>query len=303
MAGFTAQNGPFVSPDGTTVYFSRSQNNPPYDNLHAFLDTGTGFTELWNRPVRWTTSHEHGIAADGSIYTFTQGDEFVRLDALTGAIVANAGVLSPIGSPNLSPKTVVDALGTVYVSNGWARTPASDGRIWAFSGDLTQNLFTLHMDRQNAGGPVLGRDGTLVVADRQAVYAYRSDCAASATFRNAGANPASYAADPPVLGADFAGSVDLGGTTGHSLAYLVGYASTLTVTLGGGQVLLVDVTDANGELLGHTAVAGPVALFQAGIPLDYALCGYSLGTQALHFGGGGAPFALSNAYDLVVGTH
>ena len=31
----------------------------------------------WSRPVRWTTSHEHGIGPDGSIYTFLQSEEFV----------------------------------------------------------------------------------------------------------------------------------------------------------------------------------------------------------------------------------
>jgi sugar lactone lactonase YvrE len=175
MAGITNQNGPFVSPDETTVYFSRTQNNVAVDFLYAFEDDGTQFIELWHRPVRWTTSHEHGIGPDGSIYTFTQDDEFVRLDPVTGDILSNAGVLSPLGSPNLSPKTAVDASGNVYVSNGWASTPATNGRLWAFNADLSETLFVLNLDRQNAGGPALGADGTLVVADRQRVYGYRSE--------------------------------------------------------------------------------------------------------------------------------
>jgi len=172
MPGFTTQNAPFLSPDGQTVYFSRTQNNVTVDFLYAFDDDGTQMTQKWSQPVRWTTSHEHGIAADGSIYTFTQLNEFVRLDPATGNITANAGVLSPIGSPNLSAKTAVDAQGNVYVSNGWASSPASDGRMWAFNADLSVNLFTLNLDRQNAGGPVLGGAGKLVVADRTGVYTY-----------------------------------------------------------------------------------------------------------------------------------
>jgi len=172
MAGFTVQNSPFLSADGQTVYFSRTQNNVTVDFLYAFDDDGTQMTQKWSQPVRWTTSHEHGIAPDGSIYTFTQANELVRLDPDTGAITANAGVLSPIGTSNLSPKTAVDALGNVYVSNGWASNPATDGRMWAFSGDLSTNLFTLNLDRQNAGGPALGGSGQLVVADRAGVYCY-----------------------------------------------------------------------------------------------------------------------------------
>jgi outer membrane protein assembly factor BamB len=179
MAGFTDQNAPFVSPDETTVYFSRTQNNPAVDYLYAFEDDGTQFIELWRRPVRWTTSHEHGIAADGSIYTFTPEDEFVRLDPATGEILSNAGVLSPLGTPNLSPKTAVDAAGNVYVSNGWASTPATDGRLWAFNADLSETLFVLNLDRQNAGGPAIGVGGTMIVADRQGVYAYRTNACAA----------------------------------------------------------------------------------------------------------------------------
>lgn len=189
MPGFTDQNSPFLSADGGTVYFSRTQNNTLVDFLFAFSDTGTGFVELWNRDVRWTTSHEHGIAADGSIYTFTQADEFVRLDPNTGAITANAGVLSPIGSPNLSPKTAVDTHGRVYVSNGWASNPASDGRMWAFDGDLTTTLFTVNLDRQNSGGPILAGDGILVLCDRSGVYAYRN-AEPGASFCAGDGNPA-----------------------------------------------------------------------------------------------------------------
>jgi hypothetical protein len=180
MAGFTAQNSPFLSPDGQTVYFARSQNNQPVDNFFAFRDSGTGFNLLWSRPVKWTTSHEHGVGPDGSIYTFVPAadgvsDSFVRLSPADGSITATAPILSPLRDTNLSPRTAVDRSGNVYLSNGWASSPATQGRLWAFSADLSTTLFTLNLDRQNQGGPVLAQDGSLIVSDRAGVRAYRSN--------------------------------------------------------------------------------------------------------------------------------
>ncbi len=50
----------------------------------------------------------------------------------------------------------------------------------------------------------------------------------------------------PVLGGTCAATIDLTGTTGHDLALLVGYSTSLAVTLGSDQVLLVNVADSNG---------------------------------------------------------
>jgi outer membrane protein assembly factor BamB len=173
MVGATVQNAPFLSLDGSTVYLARTQNNTATDFLFAFADTGTALELRWQRPIRWTTSHEHGLAADGSIYTFLQNNEFVRLDPNTGDVVASAGALSPL-APAISPRTAVGTNGTVFVSNGWANNPALEGRVWAFDAGLSTNLFTLTLDRPNSGGPSLGAHDTLVVADRVGIRAYRS---------------------------------------------------------------------------------------------------------------------------------
>ncbi len=210
MPGFTDQNSPFVSPDGNTIYFSRTQNNQTVDFLYAYTDTGAAFVQKWMREVRWTTSHEHGIGDDGSIYTFLPNDEFVRLDPVTGNVIASAGVLSPIGSPNLSPKTAVDVQGNVYVSNGWASTPATDGRLWAFNADLSQNLFTLNLNRQNSGGPVLVGDGILVVADRTGVYAYRNEGPGSAFCFGDGSGSPCPCGNTGTAGAGCANTTGLG---------------------------------------------------------------------------------------------
>jgi outer membrane protein assembly factor BamB len=175
MPGFTEQNAPFLSPDGQAVYFARTQNNVSVDFLYAFEDTGSALVQKWSRPVLWTTSHEHGIGPDGSIYTFLQSGEFVRLDPVTGNVVDTAGVLSPLG--NASPKTAVDAGGNVYVSNGWASSPANNGRVWAFNADLSWNYFTLTLSRPNQGGPALGSKGTLVACDLGGVHAWRAPAA------------------------------------------------------------------------------------------------------------------------------
>ena len=124
---------------------------------------------------------------------------------------------------------------------------------------------------------------------------------ASATYRNSGANPSSYEATTlPILGTDYVGTVDLGGTTGHAFAWLVGFSSPLTATLGGGQVLLVNVADPTGELLLQMAHLGSIATFDIPVPMNIALAGYQVASQALHFWGV-QPFALSNAQDLTLG--
>jgi sugar lactone lactonase YvrE len=177
IPGGSEQNTPFVSPDGATVYFPRSQNNVATDFLFAFDDTGSALNLKWQTPMRWTTGHEHGCGPDGSIYTFKANNEFVRLDPATGHTLSSAGFLAPIGTGNLSPKTAVAANGIVYVSNGWTGTPNSNGRLWAFSSDLSTLHFTLNLNSPNQGGPSLGASGTLIVADLAGVRAYRNPTA------------------------------------------------------------------------------------------------------------------------------
>ena len=122
---------------------------------------------------------------------------------------------------------------------------------------------------------------------------------ATARFRNAGTNPASYTASTlPVLGTDYVATVDLAGTTWHTYAMLAGYSAPFTFTLGYGQTALVDPTGP--ELLGFPLAVGPVATFSISIPPDPAYCGYEVCTQAAHVGGV-VPFALSNAQDLHLG--
>ncbi|MEW6074660.1 MAG: hypothetical protein AB1726_18970 [Planctomycetota bacterium] len=104
----------------------------------------------------------------------------------------------------------------------------------------------------------------------------------------------------PVLGGTYRAIVDLAGTTGHSLAWLVGYGTPTTLTLSGGQTLLVNVADPNGELLMQPFLAGPIASYTIPVPSDPAFAGFTAATQALHWGGI-QPWALSNAQGLFLG--
>lgn len=152
--------------------------------------------------------------------------------------------------------------------------------------------------------PVTGKryDYTCVVHENFGmVGSVTIDVPASGVSRSAAGNPDSLVlVNPPQLGGVFQATQDLS-LTGHALAAIVGYAGPLTFPLAGGQVLLVNVTDPGGELLGQPAVPGPVVLWNLSVPNDAALCGFELSVQGVHIGGV-TPFALSNALDLVVGN-
>jgi hypothetical protein len=120
--------------------------------------------------------------------------------------------------------------------------------------------------------------------------------AASVTTRNAGSNPASYTAAPPVLGSTWIASVDLG-LTGHTHAQVVGYDSPGSTALRGAQVLLVG----GNRIFRLPLKTGPVATWSALIPNDPSLAGWPIYSQAVHVLGV-TPFALSNAQDLFVGN-
>lgn len=124
--------------------------------------------------------------------------------------------------------------------------------------------------------------------------------AASATFRNAGSNPGNYSVTAvPRLGSSY-GATDTQSNGGLGI-FVVGYATTLGLATPYGH-LLVNVSDPAGPLLtGHNGpypfTAGTAAV-DIPIPTDLTLCGFSLSTQSLEFGGG---IQLHNAQDLILG--
>ncbi|MFT5290718.1 MAG: plastocyanin [Planctomycetota bacterium] len=247
---------------------------------NAALATAAGSTVQWTNidtvahsivGTTSETSFDSGVLAPGSSYsrTFIVAGVVAIVDAAGGAGAAQVTVSGAHSSASS------------LATGGFHRFAMLDlgGQAKALSWEL---VFT---------------DG----AGNQTMTQPRRDFLASASSRTAGANPASYAVQqPPVLGATYDATVDLGSTTGHSFAALFGFDTAVSIPLGGGQVLLSFDLGGAGELLGASAMPGPLAVFQLAVPSDPGLLGFAFSTQALHFGGI-TPFGLSNAQDLTVG--
>jgi len=108
-------------------------------------------------------------------------------------------------------------------------------------------------------------------------------------------NPDVYAVTTlPVLGATFTASIT---TTGKTGSFLAGYTTPLTAAANWGN-LLVNIADADGELLGLPSGVGDPTILSLPVPPDPALAGFTFSTQAARFGGG---LDLTNAQDLVLG--
>lgn len=263
MPGFLVQRTPFLSRDGGTVYFARVQNNPAVDALYAFEDTGSALVQLWSVPAGFATPVSHGVGPDGSIYMVDDAGEFVRLDPTTGATIGSAGTPAPLSSPRVA----VDAAGRVYLGNGWANTPATNGRLWAYSGDLTQQLFTLMLDNPNQGGPTLARDGTLIACDRLGVHAWR-DVNVPQTFCTSKTNsdgclPSMYATGQPSATAGSGFTVGAEQVTSGDVGLLF-YSKTGPGSqpfLGGTLCLAGSVTRTTGQSSGGTGTCGGAFAF------------------------------------------
>ncbi|HED66566.1 MAG TPA: zinc metalloprotease [Planctomycetes bacterium] len=119
--------------------------------------------------------------------------------------------------------------------------------------------------------------------------------AAASTSRNGGTNPAVFSSNKPVLGEDLTYSIF---TNPYTFATIIGYAGAGSLTLAGGQTVLVDLASPKIFQLGP--LAGPNASITVGIPLDLSFCGTAYSAQAILFGGT-TPYALTNALDQVVG--
>ena len=216
------------------------------------------------------------------------GDEFGRSVALDGNLAVVGASSDGPGSAHVFTRS-----GTAWTARERLATAA-----WGWGRSFFGLAVTLDGSTIVVGAP--GYDDQKW-EDAGAVCIFRGTAVAHALFRTAGTNPASHdALTTPVLGTTYSAAVDLAGTTGHSLAWLVGYASPTTLLLGNGQALLVNPADPSGELLLQPMLPGPVATFDLPIPSDLTFVGYELFTQALHLGG--APgVALSNAQDLFLG--
>ncbi|MCW5939233.1 MAG: PQQ-like beta-propeller repeat protein [Fimbriimonadaceae bacterium] len=154
--GLVQQLGLMVGPDGT-VYAPRTQNNPVTDFFVALTDAGSSFVEKWRYPMGYTPFASHAVGPDGSPYTYarTTPPTLVKLDPATGSVLATSPSLP---SDFFQPRIAVDFGGRVYLTNG----AFSNGALFAFDSNLNLQ-WQEAVTNVNVGGPVLAKDGTLIV--------------------------------------------------------------------------------------------------------------------------------------------
>jgi len=272
-----------ISSDGRLVVFqSRASNLVPGDTNAAFdiflRDRVAQTTRLVSAGLAGlpgnAPSERPAISPDGRWIVFQSSAS----NLVPGDTNAKEDVFMHDLGTSVTTRVSLSTSGTQADgdSSHFAPSLSADGRYVAF-GSRATNL---------VGGDTNAVEDVFV-RDRGCPHA-------SASFRNAGSNPGSFTCSAPVPGANWSGTVDLT-TTGHSLAYIYAFAAPTTSILPQGQVLL-----GSGQIARLGPVAGPLASFSFAVPIDQALCGLHLTTQALHLGTV-SPFATSNAMDLVVG--
>lgn len=302
-AGAFRETGRIVSPNGGGQGIDLFANDIA---LHGDLLVATAPGEL---------DFETGIY--GALYVFQRepaGGEPFRLLRRVASENATDGLFLPEA---------------VSVAGDWLVAGTPTARRGAFDDAGTVHVFGRHVGGRDAFGEVtrlfaaeahedayfglelaLAGDTLLVGApDEYPVghgtgsgWVFDLSLLARARWRNdaGGANPSVYDAGRPLLGGTFEARVDVA-ASGRAFARLFAFDGPAEIPLRSGAVLLAADAGGNGELLGLSALAGPLAVYALAIPPDASLCGLSIATQALLFGGG-RPFALSNAQDLVVGA-
>jgi hypothetical protein len=156
MAGFTIQNTPMVSPDGT-IYLSRVQNNTSVDFFFAMNDDGSAMTVRWSQPAGYSYASEFAVGNDNSVYMWAPGNFIQRRGAADGALINQTETAIP--ADFAAPRMGVDAAGRLFFSNG----AFSNGTFYSFNADLTQR-WAIPVPNVNIGAPAIGSDGTLIIA-------------------------------------------------------------------------------------------------------------------------------------------
>jgi len=166
------QVGLFVASDGTV--YAPMTNNTPGDALIALEDTGAALVEKWRFPLGYVPIATFGVGPDGSVYTYSEDLEVLRLDPADGHVRNTSIVL--YSSDYLSPRIAVDARGRVFVTNTY-------DTLFAFDPDLRLR-WAEFVPLVGYGGPAIGQDGTLVVTGSgTTVRAYRTPFSGDSPLR------------------------------------------------------------------------------------------------------------------------
>lgn len=236
------------------------------------------------------TSTDCGMSYTETAISISTGSFAVMADGTDGVV---AGAWSGGASPNTLESAYSCDDGVTWTTVADANTVGGDSDFSVIAYDSGKRNVLLG---QNSDG--------LTTPPANDAYAggYAVCEPATAVFRNTGGtNPASLAVSPILVGGTISATVDLT-TTGHTMAILYAFDTPGSVVLGGGQELLC-LDAASGELLtgaGKT-LPGPMAVFSCPVPNDPCLSGLFMCMQAMH-AFGVVPYALSNAYDVTVGS-
>ena len=181
LGGVLLHNTPYIGIDGRIYLPYTQNNNVNVDFLYSFTDTGQSIIENWHVSSggggefsRW------GVGPDGSLYSMswtgtqdsTASGILQRLNAATGAVIDSYE--APITGDYMQIHMAVDSRGVLYVSNGTAGG-FGGGRLFSFNPDLSLRWEMPLPGNVNQGAPILGTDGTLIVASTDNfLRAYRS---------------------------------------------------------------------------------------------------------------------------------
>ena len=152
--GLAQQVAPFVGPNGL-VYAPRTQNNPITDSLVAFVDIDTALEKVWSVPIGYVPFASFGVGPDGSVYSYSNNNEVIRIDPAGNIINTSQQVLLDFPA---QPRMANGADGIVFVTNGGF----TNGALYSFDPDLTLRWSTPIVN-VNVGGPAIGNNGTLIV--------------------------------------------------------------------------------------------------------------------------------------------
>lgn len=151
--------------------------NQAGDALIALNDTGVALTEAWRTPVPYLVFPAFAVWTDGSVFSFSTAHEIVRLNPATGAVIVRSTPL-PFSS-GFIPRLATDNSRLLMTLDDGTSTSAT----YAFGIDLSL-LWKDALPHPFAGGPAIGRDGTLLVCgDSGNLKAYRNSPSSDSPLR------------------------------------------------------------------------------------------------------------------------